>query len=517
MFSSEFCEISKSTYFTEHLRTTASGVFATDQTKYPPMVKAMRLHILDYFHILDYKQSITMGDEKQRFEDVPKITKYLLGALQMPLSVSYLNTLFDGRLQRKFAITETFMKAFKDDFEFLVIGDDIKIKLKGDPVKQLNEMYHEKANELRKILEKDTRRISTIKKNMLKEERTMPFEKFCKEFSSNKQKVDIAFINRNSHKLKLKALNGETYVELVEDNDFVMSEAEFWKFMGEPERLENLVLQVILSFFGKFYCSLDIGKLQACFNYGSVVIDRTFMRQHAHYFEKVDPVKMTTFKLKEEFRAIKESSLAVTETQIQNNENVILRPMPENELNEIKKKESENGVSLNVNDEDFSDTGKQTDSNSNSDSGDETDDELCSNFDLTSEAEDSCKDEDEALEDQDVTVNKSKKSLLRINERKARGNEIVGVLYPDGRKEKMENTEKSDITDGAVELDEDGSTKKLRKVIKEAIKDKRSIIIFSEDNSEPSLVDFSADISERRKQLGKIEQFILAEMCEEQL
>ena len=279
-----------------------------------------------------------MGDEKQRFEDVPQITKYLLGALQIPLSISYLNTLFDGRLQRKFAITETFMKAFKDDFEFLVIGDDIKIKLKGDPVKQLNEKYHEKAHELRKILEKDTRKISIIKKNMLKGESTMPFEKFCKEFSSNKQKVDIAFINRNSHKLKLKALNGDTYVELVEDNDFVMPEAEFWKFMGEPERLENLVLQVILSFFGKFYCSLDIGKLQACFNYGSVVIDRTFMRQHAHYFEKVDPVKMTTFKLKEEFRAIKESSLAVTETKIQNKENVILRPMFENELNEIKKK-----------------------------------------------------------------------------------------------------------------------------------------------------------------------------------
>ena len=296
-----------------------------------------------------------------------------------------------------------------------------------------------------------------------------------------------------------------------------MPEAEFWKFMGEPERLENLVLQVILGFFGKFYCSLDIGKLQACFNYGSVVIDRTFMCQHARYFEKVDPVKMTIFKLKEEFRAIKESSLAVTETKIQNKENVILRPMFENELNEIKKKESENEFSLNMNDEDFSDTEKETDSNSSSDSGDETDDELCSNFDLTSEAEYSCKDEDEALEDQDVTVNESKKSLLRINERKARGNEIVGVLYPDGRNEQMESIEKSDITDGAVELDEDGSTKKLRKVIKEAIKDKRSIIIFSEDNSEPSLVDFSGDISERRKQLGKIAQFILAEMCEEQL
>lgn len=241
------------------------------------------------------------------------------------------------------------------------------------------------------------------------------------------------------------------------------------------------------------------------------------MCQHARYFEKVDPVKMTIFKLKEEFRAIKESSLAVTETKIQNKENVILRPMFENELNEIKKKESENEFSLNVNDEDFSDTEKETDSNSSSDSGDETDDELCSNFDLTSEAEYSCKDEDEALEDQDVTVNESKKSLLRINERKARGNEIVGVLYPDGRNEQMESIEKSDITDGAVELDEDGSTKKLRKVIKEAIKDKRSIIIFSEDNSEPSLVDFSGDISERRKQLGKIAQFILAEMCEEQL
>ena len=279
-----------------------------------------------------------MGDEKQQFEDVSQITKYLLGVLEMPLSVSFLNTLFDGRLQRKFAITETFMKAFKDDFEFLVIGDDIKIKLKGDPVKQLNEMYHQKANELRKILEKDTRKICTIKKNMLKEGSTMPFEKFCKKFSSNKQKVDIAFINRNSHKLKLKALNRDTYVELVEDNDFVMPEAEFWKFMGEPERLENLVLQVILGFFGKFYCSLDIGKLQACFNYGSVVIDRTFMCQHARYFEKVDPVKMTIFKLKEEFRAIKESSLAVTETKIQNKENVILRPMFENELNEIKKK-----------------------------------------------------------------------------------------------------------------------------------------------------------------------------------
>ena len=479
------------------------------------MVEAMELHILDYIHILDYKQSITMGDEKQQFEDVSEITKYLLGALHMPLSVSYLNTLFDGRLQRKFAITETFMKTFKDDFEFLVIGDDIKIKLKGDPGHQLNEKYQEKANELRKILEKDTRRINSIKKKMLSEESTMSFEKFCKEFSSNKQKVDIAFINRNSHKLKLKTQNGDTYVELVEDNNFVMPELEFWKFMSEPERFENLVLKVFLGFFRKFYCALDIGKLQACFNYGSVVIDRTFMCQHARYFEKADPSKMTVFKLKEEFRTIKESPLTITETQTKNKDNMILGTMSRNELNKNKEKESGNEVSPNMNHaDDFSDTEKQTDSSWNSDSGDETDDELCSNFDLNSEADYSCKDEDEGLEDKDETVNENKNKSLKTKESEACGNEMVSILYPDGREEEIKNIEKKDITDGAVEqVEGHDTTKKKLKLIKEAIKAKRSIIIFSEDDREPLLLDFRGDISERRTQLGEIGRFILTEMC----
>ena len=469
----------------------------------------MRLHILDYIHVLDYKQSVTMGDEKQQFEDVSEIIKYLLGALQMPLSISYLNTLFDGRLQRKYAITETFMKTFKDDFEFLVIGDDIKIKLKGNPGQQLNEKYQEKASELRKILEKDTRKINIIKNKMLNEESTMSFQKFCKEFSSNKQKVDIAFINRNSHKLNLKAQNGDTYVEFVEDNNLVMPELEFWKFFSEPEQFEKLVLKVFLGLFQKFYCALDIGKLQACFNYGSVVIDRTFMCQHARYFEKADPSKMTIFKLKEEFRTTEESSL----TQTKSKDNVIRKSMSGNELNEINEKESENEVSSNVNHVDnFSDTEKQSDSNWNSDSEDASEDELCSNFDLTSEADYSCMDEDEGLEDKDQTVNENKKTSLKTNESEARDNEMVGILNPDGREEDI------DITDGTVEpVEGHGSTQKMRKLIKEAIKAKRSIIIFSEDDSEPLLLDFSCDISEKRKQLGEIGRFILTEMCEEQL
>ena len=89
---------------------------------------------------------------EKEFEDVLYILRYVLLGMKIPLSVSYLNAIFASKFKRKFAITEDFMNLFKDEFQFLVIGDDIKIKLKRELNQPIDEKYQGKADEVKKNL-----------------------------------------------------------------------------------------------------------------------------------------------------------------------------------------------------------------------------------------------------------------------------------------------------------------------------------------------------------------------------
>ena len=251
---------------------------------------------------------LIMPTSKFEFEDVDKakkeyevlshVLRYVLGELKTPLSVSFLNTVFSSKYKNviKPGITLDFMKLFKNEFKFDVIGSDIKVKIKGEPKEPFNTEFQGIAENVTKIFLKDSLKLDDIKAKMLPE-KSMLFDKFCKDFSSNKYSISLPSVNRNSHKLKLKPKDGQTYVEISGDNDIFIDEIKFWEII-ESQGFQELMLQVLKNLYRKFYCELDQGTLQACFSY-DIAIDRLFMARNERYFDRTGLAK---FKLKEEYR-----------------------------------------------------------------------------------------------------------------------------------------------------------------------------------------------------------------------
>ena len=220
-----------------------------------------------------------------------------------PISFSLFNSSYGCR--RKCPITEDFMKQFKDEFVFLTVEDDIKIQLKGDSNQPEFVLEEENVNELKKILSKNSDKAESIKKEMLLT-KSMSFKDLCEKFSSRKSVVSYPFLCWNSHIFKLRAADGETYVEIVEDNN-VITQSEFWEII-QSGGLKNVVQRNVLNFFRKFYVELDQDSLQICFNYGrNLTINKTFMADNDKYFEKTEKDAVVYFKLKEKYRIPEES------------------------------------------------------------------------------------------------------------------------------------------------------------------------------------------------------------------
>ena len=249
-------------------------------------------------------------------EKVLYLLKHVLRKRKAPISVSFFNSSYGCR--RKCPITEDFMRQFKDEFMFLTVEDDIKIQLKVDSNQREFVLDEENVNELKKILSRNSDKAESIKKEMLLT-KSMSFKDFCNKFSSRKFVVSYPFLCWNSHIFKLRAADGETYVEIVEDKN-VIAESEFWEII-QSGGLKNVVQRNVLNFFRKFYVELDQGSLQICFNYGrSLTINKTFMADNDKYFEKTEKDAVVYFKLKEKYRE-PEESLVDTATTTPNKHN----------------------------------------------------------------------------------------------------------------------------------------------------------------------------------------------------
>ena len=249
---------------------------------------------------------------KKKYEVLSYVLKYVLGELKTPLSVSFLNTELSSkyRSEVKSTITLDFMRLFKDQFMFNVIGADIKVQIKGEPKESFNTEYQEIASKVKKIFLKDLTNFDNIKTKMLPD-KSMLFDNFCKVYSSNKYSINLPSVNRNSHKLKLKTEDGQTYVEFSEDDNIFIDEIKYWEII-ESQGFEELIFQVLKNLCSKFYRELDQGTLQACFTY-DITIDRAFMVRHGRYFDITD---LTKLKLKEECRNPNESLTTTTSTTV---------------------------------------------------------------------------------------------------------------------------------------------------------------------------------------------------------
>ena len=396
---------------------------------------------------------------KKEFEHLSYILRYVLGELKTPLSVSFLNTEFSSRFKHEInsGITLDFMKIFKDEFRFNVIGADIKVQLKDEQDQPFSKEYHAIADKVKKIFVKDSTKLDDVKRKMLTK-KSMLFDQFCKDFSSNKYSINLPLINRNSHKLKLKAEDGQTYVEFSEEDNIFIDEMKFWEII-EAQGFEELVLKILINLFSKFYQDLDQGKLQVCFKY-DIAIDRLFMVKHDRYFDRTGQTK---YKLKDEYRESSES-LAATTASADNLENL---------LHEMETQETLEG--------------EMQSSNANTDS----EDDLVSDTNFTSEDSDIDSDDtlgDEISKESEKDLEEKKKKQWSDQEA-ARNEDRPGLIRKYSKKKR----------------------EKYKEVIN-AMKSGRSVIVSGKSDREPLVIGLSKSPEKRRQQLGDIGVFILKEM-----
>ena len=456
--------------------------------------------------------AIGKAEAEKEFKDVLYLLRCILRETKTPVSVSFLNSTFASRFRRKCVITEDFMMHFKGEFMFFIIGEDIKIQLKGDlnqPELVLAE-YQTDVNELKKILSKDLSKAHIIKKEMLLT-KSMPYKDFIGKFSSRKQAVSYPFLCRNSHIFKLRAANGETYVEIVEDNNVVLTEPEFWKIV-QSEGFKRVVLRNVLNFFRKFYVELNQGKLQVCFHYGrGVVIDKTFMAENGEYFEKTENDAML-FKLNEKYRELEGSvvdTTAATPTKSKD------KDISNEVLNEVKKQNSVDEVTS---------------------TGDKSELKVESPV-MNRESKYNPDDESEMYSDTDLESSSSKYEDDNMNESSKRGNKLLRYNAENIQEEtqnhssfsekyESENTSgtsnknntsscppNSELQDHA-QRDETKETEKKKKAgeeesstmkqIRKAFEENRSLIFVGASDKEPVLIGKRACSSEEKKAIKKI-------------
>ena len=471
---------------------------------------------------------------KKEFEDLSYILRSVLSELKTPLSVSFLNTEFASKRKINSGITLNFMKIFKDEFMFNVIGSDIKVQLKEEREQSLNKKYQAIADEVKKIFRKDLIKLDDIKSKMLVE-KSMLFDRFCKEFSSNKYSINLPKVNRNSHKLKLKAEDEKTYVEISEEDNIFIDEKKFWEII-EAQGFEELIFIILINLSSKFYRELDQGLLQVCFKY-DIAIDGSFMLRHERYFDRTGQTK---FKLKEQYRKLSESLLKTstsTTATVGLTESKILVPCANNQeslSHGTKTQDTISEIPSNVDNHVTKILTSETEISSSSikNSDTESDDDLVTDTNFTSEEEFDTDTENElpnatprdenpkvAEEDLEAKMKKqwSDKEAVRNRKRLGGANTTMNVLSPWTRKgEEKGEKSKMDITDGsnnpAVIRKSSKTEREIYKEVRNAIKSGRSVIVPGKSDRDPVVIGFSSSPEKKRQQLGDIAVFIVKDM-----
>ena len=458
--------------------------------------------------------AIGKEEAEKEFKDVLYYLRCILRGTQTPISVSFLNSTFASRFRKKSLITEDFMRNFKGEFMFLTIGEDIKIQLKGD----LNQSelvlaeYQREVNELKKILSKDSDKANIIKKKMLLT-KSMSFKDFVKKFSSRKHVVSYPFLFRNSHIFNLRAANGETYVEIVEGNNVVLTEPEFWKIV-QSEGLKKVVLRNVLNFFRKFYHELNQGKLQVCFNYGrSIVIDKTFMAENSEYFEKTENGDML-FKLKEKYREPEDSVVDTTTPVIIKNKD---KDISNEVLNEVKKQNSVDEVTSTGDKSqekiETSVMNRESKSNSDNESESYSDTDFRSSFSKTEDGDmnEFSKRTNQLSWYKEENIQEKTQNQLCISE-KCENENTSGTLNKKYASSCLPNSKLDSQKNEAKETEEnqkDGEEENsIIKQIRKAIEEKRSFVFVGASEKKPVLIGERTGSTEEKKAIKKINHFL---------
>lgn len=210
----------------------------------------------------------------------------LLDCVKIPLSVSFLNVSYSG-WGKKDMITQRFLADHQDKFSLVVLGSDLKVQLRSKSIEAI--LTTESSNEvfqLIQLFEKDINKLKMLRNSFHSQNITeVSYDTFITKYSTNKHKMNLSFILRNSHSLELVVQDRGTYVRFLEDNtmNVVMTEKEVWNILI-LEGLDGFLVACLKSLLAKFFKPINQGTLQSCFNFGAP-IDKLFLQQHNDVFQ----------------------------------------------------------------------------------------------------------------------------------------------------------------------------------------------------------------------------------------
>jgi len=224
-------------------------------------------------------------DESQ----VKALISDVLFTTKRPVSVSHLNFLMSMSSKCKVRVDYTFLRKFQQLFTMFVIGDDLKVFFRNQS-KVITPTSSSVSSFYTSTFLKDDTMISRILRKLKESSRTeVEYETMLKEFGSNKYRLGLSFILRNSDIFELHAENTKTYVRIstkfAERLDLI-SEANTWKVI-EVHGFETFLAHRLASVLEKFSYPLLQGTLQCCFSYGHLRLDKNFIYAYSDLFEIV--------------------------------------------------------------------------------------------------------------------------------------------------------------------------------------------------------------------------------------
>ncbi|XP_047128029.1 uncharacterized protein LOC124808914 isoform X2 [Hydra vulgaris] len=205
------------------------------------------------------------------------ILLHILKETKVPVSLSFLNVTFKSS-GLTWIISENFLLKRHDIFALSILGNDLKLCLR-----KTNEIFERTDDGLNIIgsINKDLTLISRIQ-NVL--QNPIPFDEFCQKYNSNKYKVNLAFIVRNSHALRLSLVNGITYINLNKNGFYSdINEDDIWGCL-RSDGFKTIFVRCLKGLLENFFEPVQLGNLQSCFNYGGWVIDKSFLKAHSDIF-----------------------------------------------------------------------------------------------------------------------------------------------------------------------------------------------------------------------------------------
>ena len=97
--------------------------------------------------------------------------------------------------------------------------------------------------------------------------------------------MNVSFIMRNSHALEIFSRGRKTYIRLVQKMGLsCMTEKDVWDVLI-TKGLEHLLVMCLERLLTNFFKPINQGSLQACFNIGSIALDKSFLNRHRNMFE----------------------------------------------------------------------------------------------------------------------------------------------------------------------------------------------------------------------------------------